>query len=58
MGEAPNYGVMSARAIPFFHVLSGSDTILSIFGKSKNTHVRWKLVPEITKRVVKLAAAQ
>ena len=49
---------MSARAIPFFHVLSGSDTILSIFGKSKNTHVRWKLVPEITKRVVKLASAQ
>ena len=45
---------MSARALPFFHALSGCDTTSSIFGKSKKTH----LLPEITKVFVKLASVQ
>ena len=34
-GEASNYGVMSAGALPFFHALSGCDTTSSIIGKPK-----------------------
>ena len=30
-----NLGAMSARAIPFFHALTGCDTTSSIFGKNK-----------------------
>ena len=47
-GEASNCGVMSASALPFFHVLRACDATLSIFGKSKNTfYDRWKFFPEI-----------
>ena len=55
---ASNHGVMLSSVLAFFQALSGSDTNSSIFSESKETfYDRWKLFPEITKVLVKLASA-
>ena len=55
---ASNFGVMPASARTIFHVRSGCDTTLLIFGKSKKTYDALKLFPEIKKVFVKLASVQ
>ena len=55
---ASNLGVISASPLTFYYVLSGCDTTLSIFGKSKKIFYNaLKVFPEIAKAFVKVASA-